>query len=134
MPTVRSIRVSHTRFALLAALMICLSLPAMVRATDPGASVAAISNITTAGATSFAFEVRYTDDGGVVDGTIDNNDVRVTGTGYDVPATFVSLRTISEFTTLATYSIVPPGGRWDSADNGTYSIVMQPKPGLRLSR
>src|SRR5258705_3049860 len=27
---------------------------------------------------------------------------------------------------ITNYSITPPGGCWDAADNGTYSIVMQP--------
>ena len=47
--------------------------------------------------------------------------------GFDVPATFVSVVfNASGNQAVATYSIIPPGGSWDSADNGTYTVVMQP--------
>ena len=101
-------------------------MPATANALDPTA-VATATNVTTAGGTLYSFTVRYTDDGEIDFGSLDNNDVRVTGTnGFDVAATLVSVdvnRTGSQ--AIATYSIVPPGGSWDSADNGTYTVVMQ---------
>jgi large repetitive protein len=55
------------------------------------------------------------------------------GSGTDVvvnpgaiAATFVSVDVATDGTPrVATYSITPPGGAWDAADNGTYTIAMQ---------
>jgi hypothetical protein len=96
------------------------------RALDPTAT-SAPPNVTTAGGTSYSFLVRYEDDGEVNISSIDNNDTRVTGpSGFDVAALLVSAHYVGSASTVdATYSIVPPGGSWDSTDNGTYSVVMQ---------
>jgi hypothetical protein len=53
--------------------------------------------------------------------------VRATGPGgFDVAAAFVGVNINTNGTSrIATYSIVPPGGSWDFADNGTYNVVMQ---------
>ena len=53
--------------------------------------------------------------------------MRVTGPGgFDVAAAFVGVDINFNGTPrIATYSIVPPGGSWDFADNGTYNVVMQ---------
>ena len=101
-------------------------MPATTKAIDPTA-VATTTNVTTAGGTQYSFTVRYTDDGPLVD-SFDNDDVRISGPGgFDVPATFVSVVfNASGNQAVATYSIIPPGGSWDSADNGTYTVVMQP--------
>lgn len=107
-------------------LVAILIMPATSSAEAPTA-VATTTNVTTAGGTSYSFTVRYADDGTINAGTVDDNDVRVTGPrSFDIAATFVS----GSFGTSgsvydATYSIVPPGGSWDSADNGTYTVVMQ---------
>lgn len=94
------------------------------RALDPTATTTPAS-VTTAGGTSYSFLVRYADDGEVNISSIDDNDIRVTGpVGFDVAAMLVSANYV--FNNVdATYSIVPPGGSWDSTDNGTYSVVMQ---------
>ena len=100
-------------------------MPGTARALDPTAS-ATTTNVTTAGGTSYSFTVRYTDDGSVAD-SFDDNDVRVGGPGgFDVPAKFISASfNDSGQQATVTYSIIPPGGSWDSADNGTYTVVMQ---------
>lgn len=102
------------------------SLPGTVCALDPTAA-ATLTNVTTSGGTSYSFTVKYTDDGPVSDGNLDNNDIRVVGPGgFNVPATFVSAITNGPGNQVTgTYSIIPPGGSWDSADNGTYDVVMQ---------
>jgi hypothetical protein len=102
-------------------------MPATTKAADPTA-VAMTTNVTTAGGTLYSFTVLYRDDGEINVGTLDNNDLRVTGPGgFDVAATFVSADVNrSNSQAIAKYSIVPPGGSWDSADNGTYTVVMQP--------
>jgi hypothetical protein len=96
-------------------------------ALDPTAA-ATLTNVTETGGALYSFTVKYSDDGPVVDSTLDNNDIRVLGpAGFNVPATFVSLtvnQTGNQVT--GTYRFVPPGGTWDSADNGIYDVVMQP--------
>ena len=101
-------------------------MPATSYALNPTA-VATTTNVTAAGGTLYSFTVRYADDGEINVSTIDNNDVRVTGPGgFDVAAAFVSVNINSNGSiAIATYSIVPPGGSWDFADNGTYNVVMQ---------
>ena len=116
----------RTTITLLLVFVAIVIMPATSNALDPTAE-ATPTNVTTAGGTLYSFTVRYTDDGEINVESIDNDDVRVAGPGgFDVAATFVSVdvnRTGSQ--AIATYSIVPPGGSWDFADNGTYSVVMQ---------
>ncbi len=110
-------------------LLVCVAIviiPGIARALDPTASATA-TNVTTTGGTSYSFIVKYTDDGPVADSNFDDNDVRVSGPGgFDVPAKFINA-SLNDSGTQATvtYSIVPPGGSWDSADNGTYTVIMQ---------
>ena len=101
-------------------------MPATSNALNPTA-VATTTNVTIAGGTSYSFTVRYVDDGEIDVITLDSNDVRVTGPGgFSVGATFVSVNIHTNGTPrIATYRIVPPGGSWNSIDNGTYNVVMQ---------
>lgn len=99
--------------------------PATSFALDPVASASA-PNVTTAGDTLYVFTVLYVDDGPVVD-DFTNDDVHVTGpNGFERAARFV-IANYNEAGNAAsvTYSIVPPGGSWDSGDNGSYTVVMQ---------
>ncbi|MFM2091019.1 MAG: hypothetical protein RLZZ127_1508 [Planctomycetota bacterium] len=59
--------------------------------------------------------------------SIDGNDVRVTGpNGFSQAASLVGIDVATDGTPrTATYRIVGPGGAWDAADNGTYSVWMQ---------
>jgi hypothetical protein len=114
----------RTNIALLLAFIAIVIMPGTARALDPVAS-ATTTDVTTAGGTSYSFTVRYTDDGALDENSFDDNDVRVGGPGgFDVPAKFKSLNSSGQQATV-TYSIVPPGGSWDFADNGTYTVVMQ---------
>jgi hypothetical protein len=66
-------------------------MPATTKAENPTA-VATTANVTTAGDTLYSFTVTYADDGEIAVGTLDNNDVRVTGPGgFDVAAAFVGV-------------------------------------------
>jgi len=38
----------------------------------------------------------------------------------------IDLAAVATTTRIATHSIVPLGGIWDFADNGTYNVVMGP--------
>jgi glucose/arabinose dehydrogenase len=93
----------------------------------PTASVSA-AVLSTAGTTPYSFTVTYTDNVAVNRSTIDSTDIQVTGpSGFTQIATLTSVNQPGNGTPLiATYTITAPGGAWDSADNGTYSIAMQP--------
>lgn len=94
--------------------------------TAPTASVTA-ANVTTAGAATYDFTVTYSDNVAVNVSSLDNSDIRVTGpNGFNQLATFVSLNTPGNGTPrTATYRINTPGGTWDAADVGTYTVQME---------
>jgi hypothetical protein len=73
----------------------------------------------TAGQSTFDFTVTYGDATTAVDTvTFDGSDITVTGPGgFTANASF-----ISNTGNTATYRIAAPGGTWDSADNGTYTV------------
>jgi hypothetical protein len=115
-----------TKLLLILVFVAIVIMPATTKAIDPTA-VATTTDVTTAGGTLYSFTVTYADDGEIDVGSLDNNDVRVTGSGgFDVAAAFVGVNDNTNGTPrIATYSIVPPGSSWDFADNGTYNVVMQ---------
>jgi hypothetical protein len=94
--------------------------------TVPTASLSATS-LTTGGGSTYDFAVTYSDDVAVNVSSFDNNDIRVTGpNGFNQLATLVSRSSPDNGTPrTATYRITAPGGTWDNADNGTYSIALQ---------
>ncbi|MCT7956022.1 DUF4347 domain-containing protein [Laspinema palackyanum] len=93
--------------------------------TAPTAT-ATVNNITTAGGTSTQFTVTYSDQTGLDLSSLGNSNLRVTGAGgFNQLATFVN-STVSGNITKATYTIAPPGGSWDKADNGSYAIALEP--------
>lgn len=98
----------------------------LIDTTLPTAS-SITSNITTAGATTYNFTVTYTDNVAVNTLSLDSNDVRVTGpNGFNQLASLVSINTSGNGTPrTATYRITAPGGSWDTADNGTYTLALQ---------
>ncbi len=92
----------------------------------PQASLTA-GDVTASGGTSHSFNVTYTDNVAIDYSDLDGSDVRVTGpSGYNQLASFVSVDIPSDGTPrVATYRINAPGGTWDMADNGTYTVAMQ---------
>lgn len=100
-------------------------MPVTSLALDPVAA-STTPDVSTAGDTLYSFTVRYSDDGPVVDNVADG-DVHITGpNNFDQPAKFVSKASnIPGNRLTVVYSIVPPGGSWDSGDNGNYAAVMQ---------
>ncbi|HEY9851284.1 MAG TPA: DUF4347 domain-containing protein [Leptolyngbyaceae cyanobacterium] len=94
--------------------------------TAPTASVSA-PNVTTVGAATYDFTVTYSDNVAVNVSSLDNSDIRVTGpNSFNQLATFVSLNTPGNGTPrTATYRINTPGGTWDAADVGTYTVQME---------
>jgi Ca2+-binding RTX toxin-like protein len=90
------------------------------------ANLGAIPNITTAGGKSQTLKVTFSDSSGVDVSSLDNSDVVINWSGGAIPATFVSADVNSNGTPrTATYSFTPPGGTWDNADNGTYTVSLQ---------
>jgi hypothetical protein len=91
-------------------------------------AIANVGGITTGGGNTHSFTVTYSDNVAVNLATIDSSDIRVTGpNGFDQIAAFVSLNQAGNGTPrTATYRIDAPGGTWDYADNGTYSVAIRP--------
>ena len=95
-------------------------------ATPPEASLR-VSDVTRFGGSRQLFRVKYTDDVAVDVSDIDDTDMRVIGPeGFDELATLVHVYGRGDGKSRrALYQIAAPGGTWDSADNGTYTIVMR---------
>jgi probable HAF family extracellular repeat protein len=91
--------------------------------TPPQATLTNAPDINSSGATTYSFVVTYTDANGI-DSTTLNNAIQVTGPGgFSQTASLAS--TAGTSTQLAaTYNISAPGGTWDFADNGTYTITL----------
>ena len=70
----------------------------------------------------------YTDNVAIDVTDLNNSDIRITGpNGFNQLATFVSVDTNTNGTPrTANYQIVGTGGGWDNADNGLYSVLMEP--------
>jgi len=92
-------------------------------ATPPAAAYGA--QTPTNGAAFLDFTVTYTDATSGVDFTsLDSSDVTVMlPDNTSLSATLISLdANANGATRIATYRIAAPGGTWDSADNGTYTV------------
>ncbi|MFT3830525.1 MAG: Ig-like domain-containing protein [Opitutaceae bacterium] len=80
-----------------------------------------------AGATGHSFTVEYTDALGIDVSTIGTDDIVVTGPGA-IGALNVTGATVSPSGNgtprTATYTIAAPGGTWNDADNGTYTVAL----------
>jgi PA14 domain/FG-GAP-like repeat len=86
------------------------------------------TNAVIVGSTGYQFTVIYNDDTGVKQNTLDNQDILVTGPNtFSQFATLISVSSTQDGSPLtATYNLAAPGGLWDSADTGTYTITLQP--------
>jgi hypothetical protein len=95
----------------------------------PGSPTATLSagNVTVPGGTSTYFTVTYRDTVAFNAATIGTGDVLVTGPkGYKQTAVLTSVTHSTDGKTYtATYKITPPGGTWDSGDNGAYTVTLQ---------
>lgn len=90
----------------------------------PTVALQSATGVTAPGANNYSFTVRYSDDLSFDVASIGAADVRVTTpSGAILTPTSSSVDLSTNGTPrVATYSISPPGGRWDSADSGTYTI------------
>src|SRR5262249_16342835 len=97
------------------------------RETTPPTASGTFGNVTTAGATSYTLTGTYSDQAAISVSRLDWSDVRITGpNGFNVLA---ALQSVDENTNgtprVATYKITPPGGSWDFADNGSYTVALE---------
>ncbi|MBX7105463.1 MAG: hypothetical protein K1X57_15365 [Gemmataceae bacterium] len=81
---------------------------------------------TFAGDTSYTFSVTYFDATGIDTSSLSTGDLTVTGpNGFQATPSFVSFSADTSGTTVtALYTFMPPGGSWDIADNGIYSVSL----------
>ncbi|MEL6493789.1 MAG: carbohydrate-binding protein [Cyanobacteria bacterium J06623_7] len=103
-------------------------------AAEPGADTAAptaVLNTTSLtkqadGVAPATFTITYSDNVGVNVNTIDGNDLTVTAPdGTEMAATLVSVDTPGNGTPrTAAYAIAPPGGTWDVAEAGDYTVAL----------
>ena len=85
-----------------------------------------VANIANSGGSTHTFTVDYSDNNAIDITSLGNGDVRVTGPGnFSQAATLVGITPNSNGTPrTATYQITAPGGTWNSADNGTYTLAL----------
>ncbi|UWR25066.1 tandem-95 repeat protein [Sulfitobacter sp. S223] len=96
--------------------------------TDTAAPTADLTapDVTTTG-DSYTFTIAYSDATAVDVSTLDSLDVTVSNgaLAFSTTATLLSVDVPSDGATrIATYQITPPGGSFDPADNGTYTITL----------
>jgi hypothetical protein len=93
----------------------------------PPTVTATLLNLNTSalGLTSYSFTLTFTDVSGIDPTTVAGEKVEVTGTaGYDQFATLTGTSASSNGQSItATYTISAPGGSWDVADGGIYSVA-----------
>ncbi len=94
--------------------------------TAPPIPILSVAHLTLGGSPSHSCSVTFGDETAVRLSSLDSEDLIVTGpnastnglefVGADLPADGAPI--------TASYSIPAPGGTWDSADNGTYTITL----------
>ena len=93
----------------------------------PTASGAALP-VTTAGGVTHTVTVTYADNHEIDASSLGTGDLLVTGpNGYEQIATLVGVDAAGDGTPrVATYRFDAPGGTWDAADSGTYTVTLLP--------
>lgn len=96
--------------------------------TTPVVGITPVSQITTAGITATQITVTFTDNQAIDSSSIDSGDVSVVQDGGGALAvTLISKSSNSDVPSIvAVYSVAAPGGFWNNADNGTYTITVLP--------
>ncbi|MEB3333617.1 MAG: NPCBM/NEW2 domain-containing protein [Cyanobacteriota bacterium] len=96
---------------------------------SPPTAVLTADNLSTAPISTYTFTVTYEDPSGVNINTIDSQDIVVYGPNqlYSQRASLVAVNQgVNANTVMASYSIPSPGETWDSADNGSYLVILRP--------
>jgi Ca2+-binding RTX toxin-like protein len=103
----------------------------LTRFVDRDSPTAALATGPAAGTTprggygTYVFTVNFRDNVGLNPATVGQGDVTVTGPGFQAAASFVGSTAAPDGKSIAaTYRINAPGGFWDSADNGIYTVTV----------
>ncbi|NJR58158.1 MAG: transposase [Cyanobacteria bacterium CRU_2_1] len=101
--------------------------PAPILDTVAPNATLSVTDLLTGGSNSHNFTVTYRDNIAVTVASLDDRDIQVTGAnGFSQFATRVAIDNDSNGTPRTiTYQITAPGGTWDNADNGVYTIALQ---------
>jgi Bacterial Ig-like domain len=93
----------------------------------PTAGSLVAAKVTTAGGTTYSFTVDFSDNLAIDVTSLDGSDIRVTEPGgFNQLATLVGVTPPGNGARrTATYQITAPGGAWDSADSGAYTIAQK---------
>ena len=92
----------------------------------PPTAAASTTDVVSAGAAPNTFTVVFSDNHNVKVSTLNSSDIMLQGPGGSIPVTFVSVTPSGNGPSrTATYQFTPPGGDWNSSDNGTYNVVLQ---------
>ncbi|QDU49595.1 hypothetical protein [Gimesia panareensis] len=75
------------------------------------------------GQTAYTFDVVYSDNRATISG-FDSNDLHIQSPSGDLSVEYLSSRTSTIGVTIATYELTPPGGNWDTSDNGLYTVIL----------
>jgi uncharacterized delta-60 repeat protein len=107
-----------------ASLTVAIVAPPPPDQAGPTAQISA-GDINTPGGDSQTVTVVFTDDGKVKVGSIGVDDIVVTRGGTTLQVTDVSTTSSDGGKKVtATYTLAAPGGTWDTADNGAYTITL----------
>jgi CSLREA domain-containing protein len=86
---------------------------------------ATASNVTTPGGTSHTITVTFADDLAIDVTTLGDNDISVKGPTGTLATTLTGVDIATNGTPrIATYNLTPPGGSWNGAHAGAYTITM----------
>ena len=95
----------------------------------PTVSISA-PNVTDAGGTTEVVTITYSDPDGIDTGTIGTGDITVSGPGTGPVTSNLTIASVATSGTgtsvTATYTVDAPGGTWNNADNGNYTITLKP--------
>jgi hypothetical protein len=94
--------------------------------TPPQAQLTQADSLYTAGTGSYQFRITYSDASGIDADSINSSDILVSGPGgFSQIASLTGITDGENGAKIATYSISPPGGAWDSGDSGQYQISLR---------
>lgn len=93
--------------------------------TTAPTALGSAANVATAGGTSHLVDVVYSDNVAILASSLGSNDIVVMAPDSSViPVTWLSQSSNSNITPInGQYGFTPPGGAWDAADNGLYTIM-----------
>ncbi|MBX7105774.1 MAG: hypothetical protein K1X57_16950, partial [Gemmataceae bacterium] len=101
-----------------------------VEATSNGTPIAIagpFANVTVVGGNTYDIMVTFKDDVAIDASTFDGNDLRVTGpNGFSATAAFFGVDVAGNGSPrTVTYRLTAPGGTWDGADAGLYTVSLE---------